>query len=138
MCNMRKERSVIAKKYRDEAMRKIIEYYSQNSASSHFITKRFLELQDEFNGVDCEQLLLYLEAKGLVEYRHEYGPSEKTIRLTKQGRCYFEDQQEIDERRTKQFKHDWKIAIFSAIAGALASEPLWAVLHKLIDIIAPK
>lgn len=39
-----------------------------------------------------------------------------------------------DENLRKQFKHDWKIAVFSACAGAFLSKPLWYGLDQIIQI----
>lgn len=49
-------------------------------------------------------------------------------------REYQSKEDAIDEKkRTKnQFRHDWRIAIFSALAGAFLSEPLWLLIHAVI------
>lgn len=36
------------------------------------------------------------------------------------------------EAEKRQFMHDWKIAIFSALSGALLSEPVWWIIKKII------
>lgn len=42
--------------------------------------------------------------------------------------------QDTKEKR-KQFRHDWAIAIFSALSGALLSEPLWLGIQFVIEFI---
>lgn len=38
------------------------------------------------------------------------------------------------EKERRQFRHDWKIAVFSAFAGALISRPLWDGLDWLFGL----
>lgn len=38
------------------------------------------------------------------------------------------------EKERRQFRHDWKIAVFSAFAGALLSRPLWDGLDWLLGL----
>lgn len=49
--------------------------------------------------------------------------------IRERGRNYLRylDDKKESERRASW--HDWKIAIFSALAGAAISEPLWAVIR---------
>ena len=46
-------------------------------------------------------------------------------------RAYHEARE--DKRQRQKFAHDWKIAVFSAVAGALLARPLWAGIDWLID-----
>lgn len=44
----------------------------------------------------------------------------------------------LDGERAKekrQFLHNWKIAVFSAFAGAFLARPLWAGIDRLISIV---
>ena len=78
------------------------------------------------------------------------------LTLTDRGRCWLARQAEADElreqhvqqiaeernyqeasedkRQRQKFAHDWKIAVFSAVAGALLARPLWAGIDWLFDL----
>lgn len=61
-----------------------------------------------------------------------YSPSSNTGSITPKGvqvLLWYED------RKSSEL-HDWKIAIFSAIAGAFFSEPLWGIIHSLFRLLS--
>ena len=136
---------MFSKEMLDFAMDKIITYYAKYPDRT--IGLGFLRYSGLPKDVDEDQLLQTLAAKGLITYQLELlQDEEKTIRLTEKGRCYFVDQAEAEEkekrieqresrRQKKQFAHDWKIAIFSALAGAVLSKPIWAGIEWLVQII---
>lgn len=55
------------------------------------------------------------------------------ITITEKGHDYLSyiRNREADKRADRM--HNWKIAIFSALAGALLSEPLWVILKALFS-----
>lgn len=40
------------------------------------------------------------------------------------------------EKERREFSHDWKIAIFTAFAGALLSRPIWSGIDWLIGLFS--
>ena len=136
---------MFSKEMLDFAMEKIITYYAKYPGRT--IELGFLRYSGLPKDVDEDQLLQTLAAKGLITYQLELLQDEvKTIRLTKKGKCYFVDQAEAEDkekrieqresrRQKEQFAHDWRIAIFSALAGAVLSKPIWAGIEWLIQII---
>ena len=53
--------------------------------------------------------------------------------ITMDGKNYLAYLSNIKRARRKEHAHNWIIAIFSAIFGALLSEPLWALIRQIID-----
>lgn len=55
------------------------------------------------------------------------------IIITEKGHDYLSyiRNREADKRADRS--HNWKVAIFSALAGALLSEPVWAILRALFS-----
>lgn len=55
--------------------------------------------------------------------------------ISDHGQSYliFLDHQEQD--RKEQRTHDWKVALFSTIGGALLSDPLWETLRLLLRLL---
>lgn len=52
------------------------------------------------------------------------------------GRNYLEYLDGEAEKERRQFSHNWKIAIFSAFAGALLARPLWAGIDWIIALLS--
>ena len=129
----------------DFAMDKICAYYA--SGKPGHIETGFLRFHGLSAEVDEDRLLEFLKAKDFISYEIEHkSDAHKTIRLTDKGKCYFEDQaEEIAReeraeqrailRQKKQFAHDWKIAAFSGVVGALLSRPIWSGIDWLIATI---
>lgn len=107
---------------------KIICEYELTRKSGYMISEKFLYSKGLPKTVDAVQVCETLNAMGLVEYRLDPRDNCKYITITDRGKRYFQDK---DEKK-RSFRHDWRIAIFSAISGALLSEPLWACLRWLI------
>ena len=77
-----------------------------------------------WNTPECRELVYYSLIKA------QSGVSNvRILQVTDKGRQVL---LWYDSRR-KDRAHDWKIAIFSAISGALLSQPLWALLHAFAD-----
>lgn len=57
------------------------------------------------------------------------------IIATERGIDYLAYVESISEADKAARRHDWKIAIFSAFAGALLSDPLWSVLDWISDLV---
>lgn len=73
---------------------------------------------------ECRELAYY----SLV-FPAFHGEKTHVLQITDKGRQVL---LWYDSRRKDQ-THDWKIAIFSAVSGALLSQPLWALLHAFAD-----
>ena len=56
-------------------------------------------------------------------------------RITTTGKLYLAYASSREHIRRKEHTHDWLIAIFSTIGGALLSEPLWNIIHRIIDFV---
>lgn len=52
------------------------------------------------------------------------------------GRNYLKYLYGEAEKERRQFSHNWKVAIFSAFAGALLARPVWAGIDWILQIIA--
>lgn len=119
----------LSKKNRDKAMRYIIDYYSANQ-KNHYIMPESLIISGTFKkGTDVNQIVSILKSMGLITLKDH-----NMIVLTDAGRCYFENQIDTESAIRKEHAHNWLIAVFSAIAGAFASEPLWKALHWLASL----
>ncbi|MBP3304909.1 MAG: hypothetical protein J6L24_02965 [Oscillospiraceae bacterium] len=76
----------------------------------------------------------------LVDELYSYVPGRMPVRkdrciISDRGWDYliFLEHQERDIRR--EYRHDWKIALFSALGGALISEPLWDLIRLLLRLV---
>lgn len=47
------------------------------------------------------------------------------------GKNYLDYVRDEKNREKRQRAHNWRIAIFSAVTGALLSEPLWAIIRAV-------
>lgn len=132
----------------DFAMRAICEYFDAHPTGSQ-ISAEYLYYRGFPKEKDADALLRKLEAMNLVEYKSRYVHEEKTITLTDKGRIYFIEQEKEEKRKIqekeaeelrqkRQFAHDWKIAIFSALAGAFLSEPLWTLIRSIIRLFSER
>lgn len=46
-----------------------------------------------------------------------------------------EERKELEKER-RQFRHDWKIAVFSTLAGALLSRPIWEGIERIVSLLS--
>lgn len=46
-----------------------------------------------------------------------------------------DDQKKDAEKEKRQFRHDWKIAIYSSVVGALLSRPIWDGIDWIAKLI---
>lgn len=58
------------------------------------------------------------------------------VRITDSGKDYLAYEKMEDEEKRKSNLHDWKIAIFSTVGGALLSQPLWYGIEWIISTVA--
>ena len=75
---------------------------------------------------------------GYISYTKERDGKIYDITPTDSGLSYFEKEADEKEKIRREFMHDWKIALFSAIAGALLSEPLWFFLKWAYSLFFPQ
>lgn len=76
------------------------------------------------------QRVSYLIEEGLVSGNAEIG---SMISVTAKGIFRLDALTQERRNQAKQRRHEWMLAIFSALAGALLSEPLWTLLGKLFS-----
>lgn len=125
-------------------MEAICDYYHKYPVG-HVITADYLRKIDLPPEITPEELALKLSYEGLITYKSGYKNLPKEIRLTDSGRYYLDRENERkerelqeerrqNERMRKQFRHDWKIAFFSAIAGAFLSRPIWSGIEFAISL----
>ena len=91
------------------------------------------DVQDTFKNKDLIRQLIF---EGILSGRTDaYG----YIRFGKQGRIRLEHLDQLQKQAEEEAKqkeaekkaqrrHEWMLAIFTALTGALLSEPLWALL----------
>lgn len=123
---------MVSKKDRDLAMKAIIEYKTEHPDRS--ITPDFLTYKGIASNKYAEEIIDVLESMGYLKCTVDRKDHFKRIDLAPSGKHYFETQSDIEENQRKKNLHDWKIAIFSALAGALISEPLWSLIRFLSDL----
>ena len=46
-----------------------------------------------------------------------------------------DDAAKAAEEKRSQRRHDWAIAIFSTLGGALLSDPLWNLINRILNLI---
>lgn len=131
----KKDQGTISETLEAEAVRAINEQCKANQREV-YITADFL--QKEFPDVDPNHLITFLVGRNLIEYRSSGLESGKNyIRLNK---CitYFEDKARQEKEKRSDRAHDWLIAVFSALAGALLSKPLWGTLENIWKMVSPR
>lgn len=121
----------VSKKTRDIAMKIIIDYYKENRVG--FITTKYLAFRGLPKSEGPNHVVEILRSMGYVKYELMSGDVYK-IFLTDKGWHYFETQEDENTKTRKNFIHDWIIAIFSAVAGALFSRPLWNLIEVAISV----
>lgn len=92
------------------------------------ISVKDIRYSDElWNTPECRELAYY----SLV-FPVFHGEKSRVLQITDKGRqvlLWYDS-------RINDLAHDWKIAIFSAISGALLSQPLWALIHAFVNWVA--
>lgn len=69
----------------------------------------------------------------------ENGAPLKTLSMiTAKGNSYLTYERKKDQARRKEHTHNWLIAIFSVVCGALLSEPLWTLIRLIISWFSEK
>lgn len=52
--------------------------------------------------------------------------------INDRGRDYLTFLEHRERAIRREYRHDWKITVFSALGGALLSEPLWDLIRVLL------
>lgn len=120
----------IPKKTRDTAMKIILDFH-QSGDIGHSIGPMYLSHHGLPNDADAVQVVELLRSMGYICYTKERDGKIYDITPTDSGLSYFEKEDDDAAKTKKIFTHEWKIAIFSAITGALLSKPLWAFFEWL-------
>lgn len=77
----------------------------------------------------------YIEHLLSMEYISGSPKAYGRIKLEPSGTARLVELTQERTQRRKQFSHDWMIAAFSIIGGALLSNPLWEFIAWLADIL---
>lgn len=124
----------VQKKTRDAAMRIILDFYqAENQRRS--IGLEYIEHIGLPGNADARTVIEVLSSMGLITYEKWKDGTIHSIAPSESGKSYFEREEDEKAKRKELFHHDWKIALFSTLAGALASEPLWKGIKYLASII---
>lgn len=111
-------------------MRAIIDFYDTcPDPNMHYITPEYLPHHGLPESVDPDRVVDVLSAMGYITAKRPPRETDRRITLTNAGICYFESQADQRAERRSRRLHEWLIAIFSALAGAIASEPVWRLLR---------
>lgn len=125
----------ISKKNRDIAMRAIVDFYQNKKPyDGSFISPDYLYHHGLPAEIDAMQTARVLEGLGLIELKKHPTLDTYAISLRPKGRCYFEAERDEHREKRKDRLHDWALALFSAIAGALLSEPVWAIIRYVLSL----
>lgn len=124
----------IPKKYRDMAMKIICD--NSSSDKECYMTSKALTHRGFPNDVNVDEVIDVLRSMGYLDILHMPATGEPYIHLTGKGRCYFEQQADDAAATRKKYLHDWGIAIFTAVAGAFLSRPLWNILDSVISFLS--
>lgn len=54
-------------------------------------------------------------------------------KIRERGVSYLRYINDESAKSRKDRAHDWKIAVFTAIAGALLSKPIWTVINQIVE-----
>ena len=124
----------VSKRTQINVMKCIVEFYD-NAPSDRYIAKEYLISKKACKAKDLQSVMRWLIGSELIIYHKDYPNSPAAIKLSPKGMAYLEDQAEKKKERRKQNLHNWKIAIFTAIAGALLSKPIWDVIGEILEQI---
>ena len=123
----------ISKKTRDIALQIIIDHQSEKSGS-HVIGPHYLETHGLPSGDDPMQVIEVLRSMGLVSYEKDVTGEVFNIKATDAGLHFFETEADEKAKTKKVFRHEWMIAAFSAIVGAILSRPLWNFIEFIVGL----
>lgn len=115
-------------------MRIILDFY-QTENQKRSIGLEYIKHVGLPGNADAKTVIDVLKSMGLITYEQWKDGTIHSIAPSERGISYFEREEDEKAERRKTFSHDWKIALFSAIAGAFVSEPLWKGLNYLMSII---
>lgn len=124
---------VVSEKTQDSAMREIISYYDR-FPTGHGMTAKQLCNAKVCTPDQLPRLINVLSAQELIACKDcttSNGEKITIIKLRTDGIKYFEEKAARQKQTRKNHMHDWLIAIFSALAGAFLSKPLWELLAVL-------
>lgn len=101
--------------------------------------RRLEELEKYPNGLPespCDYNLVNLRLVAHQFYRNEDRTSAGFHSwITDEGRTYLKyTHRQVRERRSDRL-HDWIIAVFSILAGALLSRPIWESIDWLVQLL---
>ena len=130
-----KKREIISDQLEAEAVKAINDLCNANGREAIF-SPAFL--QDKFPAEDPNRLIAFLEARKLIECRPSGFGDVKTYRRLDKCVTYFEDKARQAAEKRSDRRHDWLIAVFSALAGAFLSKPLWGVLENIWTMVSPR
>lgn len=95
-----------------------------------------------------DDVLSRLYERKLIEMTHSdkfpeqrlegLGAMPNALYLTDAGKQFLNLTRDREDREKRRFRHDWKIATFSALAGALLSKPLWSGIEFFVTLIFEK
>nr|DAR41400.1 MAG TPA: hypothetical protein [Caudoviricetes sp.] len=125
----------VSKKTRDNAMKIILDFH-KNKEPGHSIGPTYLAHHGLSDNDDAIQIVKVLGSMGLIQYSTYRDGSIHEIRPTDDGISYFEKEEDENAKTRKIFIHEWKIAGFSALAGAFFSKPLWGFLKWAWSLIS--
>ena len=95
---------------------------------------RILEKLERDNHVEWASIETVVQHTALEHYDLVVpSRSGKYAILTQEGRQVLLQYREEKQNQRSEHAHNWYIAIFSTIGGALLSEPLWAGIRWLIS-----
>lgn len=76
----------------------------------------------------------YLAEQGYISQKPEPGVA---VSLTAKGIARLDELEKERKEKADQRRHDWKLAIFTALAGAFLSQPLWSIIDAVVAAIIP-
>lgn len=96
---------------------------------------KLLKRLEREDSVDWEEIESTAEAKSLYYYALIYiSRSGKYASITEKGRQVLLHYENAADERREERLHNWLIAIFSTIGGALLSKPIWTVLEWIAEL----
>lgn len=124
----------VPKETRDAAMKAILDFERTKSPGVS-ISSTYLSINGLPKKADAKQTVEVLRSMGFVTYTKGPDGEIDNIQPTDSGLHYFETDADENAKTQKEFLHEWAIAIFSAIAGALLSRPLWDTIDRIIGLM---